>query len=606
MINSSFECKPDELIQAGQLIVEGKFEEAHQLIEKFMEGGESTLKDTLLCNLLKIDILIQKGLFNDAIKLANQTYNKSLEIQENSLAFDAINLETIALCWLYRSDDVIDKIKQGEDVLKVINNDLPGDHKLRESSIEYLKAWYYLIMPDGDKSEEHSKLCLSLREELGYKRGLAEVLILSSYLYSQLKGDLDYALKKVELGLTFANDTNWRYYVALGLRAKGKIYMYKGDINQSILLQEQSLDIFKSLNNKPMMALLFNDIGWSYSYIRDLNRSLEYLELSLEINRELGLDREAANNILNMIINLIENHDLERAKQYLNDIEQMEICSKNKLINAWYRFCKALLLKTSLRAPYRGEAEVILKQILDEEVDDFELNVWTFFHLSELLLIEVRQLNDLEVLEELKSLIAQALEIAEKSQSYYLLTEIFFLNGKLALLTLDIKEARKALTQANRIAERWNFSQLATKISLEIDKLNSQLSMWDDLKEEEISISERIKLAGMDEQIEHLLRNRVSLTTQVKEKQITIHKERKICIVCKGDILGYMYACNCDALYCEKCARALTEIENLCWICNNPIDITKSIKPYEEEIRKEGLIKENYKNRKNKNRNLKK
>ncbi|TKJ19518.1 MAG: hypothetical protein CEE43_15275 [Promethearchaeota archaeon Loki_b32] len=334
---------------------------------------------------------------------------------------------------------------------------------------------------------------------------------------------------------------------------------------------------------------------------------MEYLKQSLALNRELGQDRSAAFNLINITINLIDNNDLERAKQYLNDLEQMEICSKDNFINLWYRFCKAYLLKTSLRAPNRGEAEVILKQILDEEFDDYELNVWTLLKLCELLLIEVRTLNDLGILEEVETLIAQLLDLAEKSQSYHLLTEINFLKGKIALLTLDMKEARKSLTQAQRIAERWGFNQLATKISLEHDKLRNQLSMWDDLREEEISLSDRIKLAGMDEHMEHLLRNRATLTTQVKEEQITVHKERKICLVCKGDILGFMYACSCDALYCEKCARALSEIENVCLVCNTPIDITKPIKPYkEEEVGKKDIVKEPHKNPKNNDIPLKK
>lgn len=596
MSENKLKAKPEDLIQAEQLIVEGKFEEAYQLMDKFHEKGEYTLKDTLLCNLLKIDIMIQQGLYEDAIKLANQTYNESLGLRENLLAFDALNLETKALFWLYRSDEAFDKIKEGEELLKIITQESPGAHKLRESAIEFLKSWFYLLMKDGDKAEEHVELCLTLREELGDKWELAEVFIASSWIYSTLKGDLDYALKKVELGLALAKEINWKYFIAVGFQGMGIIYTLKGDINQTIISYEQCLNILKNLNNKPLKATILNSIGLAYTLIGDLNRSLENLEQSLALNRELGIDNNTAAVLINIIINLIEKSDLERAKQYFYDLEQMEIYSKDKFINLWYRYCKALLLKTSLRASNRGEAEVILKQILDEDFEDFELKAWVLLNLCELLLIEVRMLNDLEVLEELESVIAQLLDLAEISHSYYLLTEVYFLKGKLALLTLDTKEARKSLTQAQRIAERWNYNQLATKITLELDKLHNQLSMWDDLKDGEISLSERIKLAGMDDQIEHLIRNRAILTTQVKEEQITVHKERKICIVCKGDILGYMYTCNCDALYCEKCARPLTNIENVCWVCNSPIDTAKPIKHYKkEDFEERDVIKETFK-----------
>jgi len=588
--------KPEELIQAEKFIVEGKFEEAQQLMEKFKKRGQFSLKDTLSCNLLKINIMIQQGLYEDAIKLANQTYNESSGLRENLLAFDALNLETKALFWLYRSDEALDKIKEGEELLNVIKQEFLGDHKLRESAIEYLKTWFYILMNDGDKADKHAEFCLTLRKELNNKQELAEALISSWVVYALLKGDLDHALHNVEQGLALAKEINWKYFIAVGFQCMGNIFTLKGDINQGIIYHEQSLNIVKKLNNKRMMAGILNDIGNAYTLIGDLNRSSEYLEQGLTLSREWGYDRNTIILLITIITNLIEKSDLERAKQYLYDLEQIKIDSKDKYTDRWYRFCKALLLKTNLRASYRGEAEVIFKQILDEKVDDYELNVWTLLNLCELLLIEVRMLNDLEVLAELENLIAQLLDIAEKTHSYRLLIETYFLKGKLALLTLDMKEARKSLTQAQRIAERWGYNQLATKISLEHDKLRNQLSIWDGLKEQEISLSERIKLAGMDEQLEHLLRNRANLTTQIKEEQITVHKERKICIVCKGDILGYMYACNCDALYCEKCARALTDIENVCWVCNTPIDTTKPIKLYKkDELEEKDATKDTYK-----------
>ncbi|MFX1307766.1 MAG: hypothetical protein ACFFDG_13220, partial [Promethearchaeota archaeon] len=41
------------------------------------------------------------------------------------------------------------------------------------------------------------------------------------------------------------------------------------------------------------------------------------------------------------------------------------------------------------------------------------------------------------------------------------------------------------------------------------------------------------------------------------------------------------YICTgCDALYCENCARALSNAENACWVCNEPIDKSKPSKPF--------------------------
>jgi len=39
-------------------------------------------------------------------------------------------------------------------------------------------------------------------------------------------------------------------------------------------------------------------------------------------------------------------------------------------------------------------------------------------------------------------------------------------------------------------------------------------------------------------------------------------------------------------MYCEKCARALIDSENACWVCNLPMDKSKPSKPFkiEEEV----------------------
>ena len=71
---------------------------------------------------------------------------------------------------------------------------------------------------------------------------------------------------------------------------------------------------------------------------------------------------------------------------------------------------------------------------------------------------------------------------------------------------------------------------------------------------------------------------------KITEKDVMFHKEQKICLVCKGKLLRSIYLCpECDALYCKKCSRTLTTLENACWACNAAFDPSKPVKPYKEE-----------------------
>ncbi|MCK4383493.1 MAG: hypothetical protein KAW66_09395, partial [Candidatus Lokiarchaeota archaeon] len=66
---------------------------------------------------------------------------------------------------------------------------------------------------------------------------------------------------------------------------------------------------------------------------------------------------------------------------------------------------------------------------------------------------------------------------------------------------------------------------------------------------------------------------------------VVISKETKICLVCRGEVFGFSYVCKCGANYCEHCARALSNLENVCWACEVPIDYSKPVKPFKEEKR---------------------
>jgi uncharacterized membrane protein len=67
----------------------------------------------------------------------------------------------------------------------------------------------------------------------------------------------------------------------------------------------------------------------------------------------------------------------------------------------------------------------------------------------------------------------------------------------------------------------------------------------------------------------------------ITEEEVSISKEKKICLVCKGNVGGIMFMCtNCDSLYCIKCSDALSSLENACWVCNTPFNESKPSKPY--------------------------
>lgn len=73
--------------------------------------------------------------------------------------------------------------------------------------------------------------------------------------------------------------------------------------------------------------------------------------------------------------------------------------------------------------------------------------------------------------------------------------------------------------------------------------------------------------------------NMFSRPSTLTENEVSISKEKQICLVCKNKLGGSIFLCStCGALYCEKCAKILEDMENACWMCEAPFNETKPVK----------------------------
>jgi len=75
---------------------------------------------------------------------------------------------------------------------------------------------------------------------------------------------------------------------------------------------------------------------------------------------------------------------------------------------------------------------------------------------------------------------------------------------------LKLEEARKLLTQGQKIAEKYGLSLLAKKISNEHDELLKQLAIWENLKESNAPLKERVEIARLNVQMENMIRKRAT------------------------------------------------------------------------------------------------
>ena len=511
-----------ELIKAKELVNEGKFNEVFQLMKNFEKMGDISRYNLVSWHLLKCDILVQQGAYIKLNELAEQTYKESLGLGKSLLSVDALYYWALALMFSRNLEKTEEIIKQGEELLKTLSHELPKDYKQREAYIEYLKGLFYspfvTTKSDPDLALEHFEQCLALHEEYGDKYEVAEILFsigLNQLLY---KGELDKMFEYVERALTLAKESNRKFTIARCLFLNAGYYYLKGELDRCVMSYEQSLVLFKELNNIYSSATILNNVTEVYRMKGEIERALECSEQAVAQNRETGNLKRTANAYDYLIHILIEKGDLERAQKKLDQLEQMKNELNDKQINLTYLFDKALLLKTSSRALNRGEAEKILKQVLEED-KRYEAKILVLLNLSELLLIDLQMTGDLEVLNDINSYIAQLMDITEKSRSYWVLGETYLLQAKLALIALNLKKARRLLTKGQQIADNHGLGLLAMKISNEHDELLKQLEMWEKLKESKAPLAERMELSKLNEQMERMVRKKVVIPHKLEVDQ---------------------------------------------------------------------------------------
>lgn len=570
-----------DLARAKALIDENKYNQALQMINDLENNEDLTVHDPILSKLLKSTILNRLAQYQDAFILAEEVYQETERLGNDLQSLDASIEMAESLMYLGRLDKALEVIMDNEGRLKIITQVSSMELVHREASIAFIKGLVYAEQNDLDKGLKYTEQSLLLRRKLGNQQEIARSLTQMGFILF-LKGDYDLALKYLEQSLKLEEGI-FNRNILVTFTCFGHINLSRGNIDRALEYYKQSYNLAKEMNAKDIIAWNLLSFGITCKEQGILDNALEFFKRSLVLYDEIGHNFMISAVLDSLIRISFDGNSLEQARYYLDRLKQLKDQDNNNDIKISYLINKAMILKSSLRARDRVKAEEILKQLLGEGIIDHEEKISALLHICDLLLIELRNSNDLEVLDEIQPYINQLLDIAEHQSSYKLLAEIYLLQSKLSLITLDIKKARRFLTQAQQIAERFGLSRLKTLVSNEHNRLLNQSSIWEKLKESNAPLTERMELAQISEQMDQMMRNRSALTTKITEESVTIHKERKICIVCKGEIIGFMFVCSCDTIYCEHCAKALANLENVCWACDAPMDKTKPVKRYEEE-----------------------
>lgn len=372
---------------------------------------------------------------------------------------------------------------------------------------------------DEALSEAKEGLASSMRRAA--TRSIAAYSLNLGLLY-RYRGENDSALDYCFRGLAKFEKLGKKAEMATCCNNIGLLYRDKGELNVAMEFFRRGMALAEEAENVLEFAASISNIGTIQQMKGDFETASAHFERSLKIFEEIGNDLHACEPLHNLIQLAVLEGSPARAQPYLNRLEELDNKEENRLISHIYRLSKAKVLKTSERFAKRAEAYLILQQIIQEPPVWFDTIVAAKSSLCEVLIGDLGTATDVEAIVELQDLLKQLLDVAEAQGNVSLLAETYWLQAKMALIKLEVKQARQLLAQAQVIAEKRGLRTLAMIISSEYDSLLGQMARLDDFIDTEASIREQLDPSTLEDLVAGMIGKGTTIPTQLSEEPVML------------------------------------------------------------------------------------
>ncbi|MHA2035087.1 MAG: tetratricopeptide repeat protein [Promethearchaeota archaeon] len=552
------DSQPEELIRAEELLYNGRVEEALEIVTNFKSRNNLTPKDQLSALLLEGEIYSFTFEFKKAVEVGERAYLMSQELGVVPESIEAL-LQKAHIIYFGETDKALILILEAEKLLNSLSDESGTNISKLKLLFMATKAWIYNYKSDynisldvalealtlaekiknnviegyflsaisfvywhkgeHDTALEYAMKCLKLYEEIDFKIGIAYGLFLMGQIYS-LKGELNKALEFCEKSLSIEKISDMSK--SNTLYVLGRIYREKGELDTALNYAKQAAKLAEKCSNYIIITVNNRSRGEIYMRKGENDKAIEYFRQSLALSEKIGYIPSMVPNLLDLLLVNLDRDTHEQAQQYLKRLENLSNQYEHTLVKHGYPLGKALMLKASSRMADHTDAARLLRQIAEDDILWPPFHILSIVSLCDLLLEELSMYNNPEIIDDINPLIMQLLNIAEYQHSYSYLVEAKLLQAKLALILTNLEETRKLLTEAQRIAELHDLQLLARKVSNEHDSLLEHSKTWNNLKEKNAPMVERIELASIDGIIDRLQGKRAIEPSELVHEQPTL------------------------------------------------------------------------------------
>lgn len=502
-----------------RLIDIGRNNEALQSIILFLQNQALTLRERLEGEILHLEILFRSGYLTDV-----ETKLPLLESQVKQNGFQDLQITLgILKVQVYQLKGEFEQAKSTlEEISSLVTTlDSSGtegnqSRKIWIVFLEGIQAWYFGNLDVGLQNLEEA---LDMQKSSSSSSSSKYVQMLVNY--GQMlceKGNFSQGLKVLQKALEIERQIGNSVRIAEILSNMGRLHHLRGYLDDALDSLQESLAIWDEIGDFTHIRFNLFNVGVIYRQKGDYHQALNYIQRSITIAETIGNPDELSSFILEMLRVYLEMNALENAQICLAKLYHYNLLVETKKMDLRYRIAKALLLKRKGRAKDIFMAQDIFEQITLEPVIDQEITQIAFLNSCELALNELQLHNNPQVFQKLETIVNKLLKFAENQRSFLLYSEVYLVKAKIALITLDIDEARKNLNQAQFFAEDCGLLRVAIKISEEHDRLLAQQQIWQSFQEKNANFQKRAEIAELDGIMQKIVKQKGVGSLKVQEE----------------------------------------------------------------------------------------
>jgi len=493
-----------ELNLAEEKFKEGKLSEALEILYSLEPINNFTKNQKAMFFTLNTNNHLYLGNYPKAYEMADLGMQFANKIERCMEVVDVFLNMAFILRILGKEMESMNLLNESSEILQNLEKISEKDRKRRMGLIHLYKGQNFFSLGESKNSIEELKNAIDLLEKWGSQVNIAIAYAFCGGMY-QIIGENNKALPLISKSQKICENNESLLFVLphyLNNMISGVIYLMKGELQLAVEYTKKAVSLGRKYNNPSFLMEGLNNLGLIFGELGEWDPAIKCLKEALPIaeNMEnfpyvIGF----SDSLFQIYVNM---GDKTAAQQLFHKIEQYRDKAKeNKKLNQIYQIDKAILMRMSKRTRDLGVAQEIFKNIIQEEVISIEFTQTAILNLCEMLLDEYKDTKNIEALEEFSTLLKQLQKAAEKQHAYPILAETYLLEAKLSMINYDLKKSRHSLTKAQQIANRYGLILLAIKISNEHDKLIQNLEVWKQMKEENVSVSERLEKVETSDQI---------------------------------------------------------------------------------------------------------